>query len=156
LHEIVNQTIGTKSTATEEEKTPYNIAAIDFEKLRKEFERSPAKNTATQNLKQVVDKRLSILLQRNPLRSDLQAHYQQIVQDYNREKDRVNIERTFEVLLKFINELDEEEGRAVREGLNEESLAIFDLLKKPELTPTDIKRVKQVAAELLETLKREN
>jgi len=49
--------------------------------------------------------------------------------------------------------IDEEEGRAIREGLDEESLAIFDLLKKPQLRPAEIKRVKEVAVQLLETLK---
>lgn len=51
----------------------------------------------------------------------------------NREKDRVTIEKTFEALFKLVQELDEEESRALREGLDEESLAIFDLLRKPGL-----------------------
>lgn len=155
LHEIVDQAIETRTHITGEERAPYNIAAIDFERLRTEFEHSPVKNTTTQNLRQVVETRLSLLLQKNPLRADLQAHYQQIVEDYNQEKDRANIEKTFEALLKFIEELDEEEGRAIREGLDEESLAIFDLLKKPQLSLAETKRVKEIAAELLETLKQE-
>ena len=65
------------------------------------------------------------------------------------------IEKTFEALLQIINEMDDEESRAVREGLNEESLAVFDLLRKPDLTPVEIKRIKAVAVELLETLKTE-
>ena len=73
----------------------------------------------------------------------------------DREKDRVTIERTFEELLKFFEELEEEESRAVREGLDEESLAIFDLLKKPDLDEADIRRIKTVAKELLRTLKAE-
>ena len=67
----------------------------------------------------------------------------------------MTIEKTFEALLKLVQELDEEESRAVREGLDEESLAIFDLLKKPELSAAEIKRIKAVAVELLETLKAE-
>ena len=51
--------------------------------------------------------------------------------------------------------MDEEETRAVREGLDEETLAIFDLLKKPELSPAEIKKIKAIAAELLRTLKPE-
>ena len=43
----------------------------------------------------------------------------------------------------------------VREGLSEESLAIFDLLKKDNLNKEDIKRVKAVSQELLATLKAE-
>ena len=71
------------------------------------------------------------------------------------EKDRVTIERTFEDLLTLVQALNEEESRAVREGLDEESLAIFDLLKKRELNADDIKRIKDVAISLLETLKAE-
>jgi len=46
-------------------------------------------------------------------------------------------------------------GVAVREGLDEESLALFDLLKKPDLRTADTKKIKKVAVELLETLKAE-
>jgi len=55
--------------------------------------------------------------------------------------------------LKFAQELDEEESRAVREGLDEETLAIYDLLVKPDLKPEEIQKIKKVAKELLKTLK---
>ena len=76
-------------------------------------------------------------------------------QEYNREKDQVTIEQTFEALLKLVQELNEEDSRAVREGLDEESLAIFDLLKKDDLGAADLKRIKAVAVDLLKTLKAE-
>ena len=37
----------------------------------------------------------------------------------NREKDRVTIEKTFEALFKLAQEIDEEESRALREGLDD-------------------------------------
>lgn len=67
----------------------------------------------------------------------------------------MTIERTFEEFLRFAQVLDEESQRAIREGLDEESLAIFDLLKKSELSPAEIRRIKAVAVELLKTLKAE-
>ena len=67
----------------------------------------------------------------------------------------MTVERTFEALIKFVQDLDQEESRAVREGLDEELLAIFDLLRKPDLSAQDIKRIKTVAVELLQTLKAE-
>jgi type I restriction enzyme R subunit len=94
-------------------------------------------------------------LLQNPLRTDSQSHYETIVAEYNREKDRLTIEKSFEAFLKLVQELDDEERRAVREGLDEESLAIFDLLHKPELTPEQIRKIKSVAVELLATLKAE-
>jgi type I restriction enzyme R subunit len=42
----------------------------------------------------------------------------------------------------------------LREGLDEETLALFDLLKKPNLEKKDIERIKKVAIELLAILKR--
>ena len=43
----------------------------------------------------------------------------------------------------------------MREGLDEESLPIIDLLKKPDLSAAKIKRIEAVAVELLERLKTE-
>lgn len=42
----------------------------------------------------------------------------------------------------------------MREGLDDETLTLFDLLKKDNLEKKDIERIKKVAVELLETLKR--
>ena len=67
----------------------------------------------------------------------------------------MTIERTFEKLLKLVAELDREESRAVREGLDEESLALFDLLRKDGLSANETRKVKKAAVELLEILKTE-
>lgn len=155
LHRIVDEAVMPTNGQVEEERAPYDISKIDFERLRKEFARMPTKRTTVQNLKQAIEKRLQRLLEQNPLRTDFQLHYEQIVAEYNREKDRVTIEQTFEALFKLFQELDFEESRAIREGLDEESLAVFDLLKKDDLNAQDIKRVKAVAVELLATLKAE-
>lgn len=155
LHQVVDEAIEVQPDRVCEESARYDISKIDFERLRKEFERSPRKNTTVQNLRQAVEQRLQRLLQQNPLRTDYQQHYEQIVSEYNREKDRVTIEKTFEALFKLVQGLDEEEHRAVREGLDEESLAIFDLLRKPDLKASEIKRIKAVSVQLLERLKAE-
>lgn len=152
LHHVVDDAIETKVIQVAEAK-PYDISRIDFNRLRKEFERSQGKKTTVQNLKQAIEVRLQRLLEKNPLRSDFQKHFEDIVNEYNQEKDRVTIEKTFDALMAFVQDLNTEESRAVREGLDEESLAIFDLLKKSELSGKDIARIKKVAVELLATLK---
>ena len=43
----------------------------------------------------------------------------------------------------------------MREGLTEETLALFDLLNKPILSKKETGRIKKVATQLLETLKAE-
>jgi type I restriction enzyme R subunit len=155
LHAVVDEAIGTQRGSSAEGGKPYDISRIDFDRLRKEFERSPAQRTTVQSLKDAIETRLQRLLAQNPLRADLQHHYEQIVAEYNREKDRLTIERTFEALIKLVQELSEEEARAIREGLDEETLALFDILKKPDLGAADIQRIKKVAVELLQTLKKE-
>ena len=156
LHEVVDAAIDVQADRTgDEDPIPYDISAIDFDRLKREFQRTREKRTTVQALKHTVEQRLQQLLARNPLRTDFQKHYEAIVAEYNREKDRVTIERTFEALLEFVQELEHEESRALREGLDEESLAIFDLLNKPDLERTDIERIKKVAQELLRTLKAE-
>lgn len=155
LHQVVDEAIEVQSDRVAESSEPYDISKIDFERLRQEFERSPKKNTTVQNLREAVERRLQRLLLQNPLRTDFQQHYEQIVSEYNREKDRVTIEKTFEALFKLVQELDDETHRAVREGLDEESLAVFDLLNKPALKPAEITRIKAVATQLLVKLKAE-
>lgn len=73
----------------------------------------------------------------------------------NREKDRATIERTFEQLLILADSLSKEEQRAVKQGLDEDTLALFHLLLKPDLTKQDIARIKKVAIGLYKTLKAE-
>lgn len=58
-------------------------------------------------------------------------------------------------LMKRVDDLSEEERRAVKEGLSEESLALFDLLLKPDLSKADINRIKKVAEGLYKTLSAE-
>ena len=155
LHRIIDTSVETKDVRDGGAEKLYDISAIDFERLRKEFERSPAKNTLTHSLKEMIDKKLQKMLMQNPTRTDFQKHYEEIVAEYNSEKDRATIERTFEALLKLADSLNDEEKRAVKEGLDEESLALFDLLLKPDLSKQEIKRIKQVAEGLYVTLREE-
>lgn len=154
LHTVIDGAIETRAQA-KDDGTVYEISKIDFDRLRQEFQRTTAPNTTVQNLRAAIEKRLNRLIAQNPLRTDFQEHYDQIVREYNQEKDRVTIEKTFEELLRFVNELDDEQKRTIREGLDQESLALYDLLMKPELTPKEIAQIKQVAVELLSTLKDE-
>jgi type I restriction enzyme, R subunit len=157
MHDIVDEAITpAEDLASQDKDKIYDISKIDFDRLRREFQRSPKKNTTVQCLKDVVEKRLHRMIAQNPLRMDYYQRYQKIIEDYNQEKDRVTIEATFAALLKFMEDLNEEEKRAMREGLDEESLALFDILVSgKELSPRDRNRIKKVAQELLEELKTE-
>ena len=78
-----------------------------------------------------------------------------MIEEYN--SGSRNIEDLFNGLVEFMKGLTEEEQRGISEGLDEEELALFDLLTRPEIPLTERERaqVKAVAHDLLETLKRE-
>ena len=52
-----------------------------------------------------------------------------------------------------MEELDAEQRRAVEEGLSEDELAVFDLLKKEGLGKAERERVKQASRDLLVSIK---
>lgn len=135
----------------------YDLSNIDFDRLKAEFAKSPAKQVQVQDVKSAITQRLKKLLQQNPQspqRRDLYARYQEISSNYNRETDRLTIEQTFEELLRLVEALDDEEKRHVREGLSEPNLALFDILcnYKAGIKPATRERLKQVAQSLLQII----
>ena len=66
-----------------------------------------------------------------------------------------NVEIFFADLVEFAQELNLEDKRAISENWAEKKLASFDLLTKPDITLTEKEKQKnkQVAKELLSTLK---
>ena len=79
LHQVVDEAIETRPDRMAGDTAPYDISGIDFERLKREFERSPWQRTTVQSLKAAVEQRLMRLLQQNPLRTDFQQNYEQIV-----------------------------------------------------------------------------
>lgn len=144
----------TETTATDEGKI-YDISEIDFDRLKEEFKKSECKNTTVQALEEVIEKRVEMMLKRNPSRKNLYERFRKVVDEYNEETDRQKIEMTFDALLALVETLNEEDKRAMREELNEETLSLFHLLirDKPALSANEIKELKSVSLELLANLK---
>lgn len=133
----------------------YDLSGIDFERLRAEFAKSPYKETAVLTLRERIEARLALMMKLNPGRIDLYKRYQEIIAEYNRDKDDAEIQRVFDDLIKLHDSLDQEEQRYVREGFNsEKELAVYDLLSKDkaDITKGDIDKVKKVAQELMATV----
>src|SRR5699024_3324483 len=57
LHEVVGEAVEVRDPTGETADRLYDISKIDFERLRREFERSQAKNTTVQSLKTAIEKR---------------------------------------------------------------------------------------------------
>lgn len=135
----------------------YDLSGIDFERLRAEFAKSPFKETAVLTLQERIQARLDRMLALNPSRIDLYKRYQEIIAEYNHDKDDAEIQRVFDDLLKLHDSLDYEEKRYVREGFkSDKELAVYDLLSKENasITKADIDKIKKVAQELMDTVEK--
>lgn len=154
LQRIVNEAIRSADPGADHaEGLKIELSQIDFEKLRKEFaNKVRRKHAAVQDIRDVVEQRLAELLARNPMRMDFYKKYQEIVADYNREKDRATVEATFAQLVELAASLDSEQRRAAQEGLSDDELTLFDLLFKHEISKADRERLKQASRALLASL----
>ena len=127
----------------------FDISAINFDVLRAEFARVRNKNLLFNDLGDLIQQRLDRMLAANPNRRDYYERYREIIEEYNSEKDRTNIEKTFEALMQLVKELTEEESRYIREGFaSDDELAIFDLLKRDNPNKADINKLKGTATEM--------
>ena len=140
----------TPHNQTNQAAKQYDLSGIDFERLRLEFAKSPYKEAAVLSLQERIQARLDLMMRANPTRIDLYQRYQDIIAEYNRDKDDAEIQRVFDKLMKVHESLDEEERRYIREGFSsEKELTIFDLLSKDLATKADLVKVKKVAKELM-------
>ncbi len=131
-----------------------DLSQLDLELLRERFEQG-RKHTLIKQLEGAARRKVTKMVQQNPSRMDFQEELERMLAEYNDEA--VDAEIIFERLVSLIKMLETEEKRAIREGLTEEELAVFDLLTKPEPTLNDEDRetVKKVAQDLLAKLKSE-
>jgi type I restriction enzyme R subunit len=128
-----------------------DLSTIDFEALKKQFEKS-RKHIEVEKLRGAISSKLANMVRLNRTRIDFYEKFREMIEEYN--AGSLNADEFFGRLLKFAKELDHEEKRGISEHLSEEELTIFDLLTKPEmsLTEKEKKQVKKVAKELLATL----
>ena len=145
LHRIVNEAIRAAALGGDHaEGLTVDLSQIDFEKLRNEFaSKVSRKHAALQDIRDVVEHKLGQILARNPMLMDYYKKYQEIIADYNREKDRATVEATFAQLVSLAASLDKEQRRAAEEGLSDDELALFDLLFKDNISKKDRERLKQ-------------
>ncbi|WP_373528888.1 type I restriction endonuclease subunit R [Nostoc sp.] len=132
-----------------------DLSQIDFETLKNKFASTDYQRTETEKLKTAIAQKVQQMFRLNKTRIDYLDKFQQMIAEYN--ADSRNVQIFFNDLINFAQELGVEDKRAIAQNLTEEELAIFDLLTKPQiqLTKQEEQEVKQVAKELLKTLKQE-
>lgn len=153
LYDVVDIAVSTEPLMVKEPSANYDLSNIDFTRLRSEFDKTPFKNVVAMNLMEKIEERLAAMVKRNPTRVDLYERYQEIVQEYNKDKDAAEIQKVMDDLFAFNDTCSDEEKRYLREGLeNEDELAVFDLLQKDSLTKAERDAIKKVAKDLLDKL----
>ena len=142
------------ATGVREETRRFDISAIDFDLLRREFAKVMKKNLVLKDLEELIQMKLDRMLFLNPDRINYYERYRQIIDEYNSEQDRATIEKTFMDLMDLANKMNQEEQRYVREGFtSDEELSVYDMLFREDLSKNDIKKLKEVAATLLQKIK---
>ena len=137
----------------EERDALMDLSQVDWDAVKEMFN-SGRQRTAAQKLRSMLSARITNLTRLNPTRVDLLERFQKLLADYN--AGSMNVQAYFDELVALSQALTKEEARALSEGLNEEQLAVFDLITRPgpDLSSEEEKEVKRVAEELLAILKR--
>ena len=154
LQEVVNESVFINEVK-EAQPEYIDLSNLDFDKLKVAFQKINRKNSFVFDLQKAIEKKLKQMVIENPLRLEFYERYKKIIEEYNKGKDIAAVEKAFNDLNDLVKDMAEEDSRAMREGLDEETLAIFDLLKKDNLTKKELEEVKKVSKQTLEKLKEE-
>jgi type I restriction enzyme R subunit len=131
----------------------WDLSKLDFEKLAAEFKEVNYKNIEIADLRAFIQEKLDQMMQQNATRSDFAQRLQEIIDTYNAGSS--SADNYFAELVNFAKDLKEESERHVREGLTEDELEIFDLLRKDKMTKDETQKVRLAAKSLLDRLLRE-
>jgi type I restriction enzyme R subunit len=132
----------------------WDLSKVDVEKLREEFKQAPFKHIAIADLRAFLEKKLAEMLAQNATRVDFVQRLQRVIDAYN--SGATATENYYEELAAFADALKEEAERHIRDGLTEDELELFDLLKKDAMTQEETQRVKLSAKRLLKRLVEEH
>lgn len=131
----------------------WDLSKVNTDKLKEEFAKSEFKHIEIADLRAFIEAKLQKMLERNITRVGFAERYQKIVEQYN--SGGAATEISYEDLINFTRDLNAEEERHIREGLTEQELEIFDLMKKDKITKAEEVALKNAAQMLLKRLREE-
>jgi len=161
VSDLLDQSIVTSNSATfiNEPRPEYQIvqkgkvldlSKIDFDKLKEEFKDKEYKHIEIASLREFIEKKLEQMLKENCTRTNFAERLQEIINRYN--AGGMTTENYFDELVKYTEGLKEEDERHTREGLTNDELELFDILKKDKMTRAEDIKVKNAAKHLLKRL----
>ena len=166
IAELLDESVvvdGAAASEAQQKDAPYQIiqqgktwdlSKINVDKLREEFKQAPYKHIEIADLRAFLQHKLELMLQQNATRTDFAQRLQQIIDTYN--AGGSSTENYYEELMQFTEDLREEDERHIREGLNEDELELFDLLKKDKMTQEETQKVRLAAKSLMHRLLQEH
>ena len=132
----------------------WDLSKINFKKLKEDFTQATYKNIEIADLRAFIERKLELMIQQNITRIDFAQRLQEIIDTYN--SGSSSTENYYEDLMNFTQGMQKEDERHVREGLTEDELELFDILKKDKLTKEEEKNVKLASKALLYRLLEEH
>jgi len=141
-----------KFTITQTGKT-WDLSKINFEKLAEDFKTTTHKNIEIADLRAFIQKKMDQMLKENATRTAFATRLQGIIDRYNAGSSEAD--NYFDELMKFTKDMKAESERHIREGLTEDELEIFDLIKKDQMTKAETQKVRLAAKSLLHRLRDE-
>ena len=131
-----------------------DLSKINLDDLKKELETTPYRAIEIDDLKEYIERALKQMINMNVTRQKFSERYKNIVDRYNAGNSQN--EDYYNQLIDLINSLKNEQNRANLEGLTDEELELYDLLKKDKkLTKEEEIKVKLAAKNLFEKLTNE-
>jgi type I restriction enzyme R subunit len=128
----------------------WDLSKIDFDRLKEDFREVTHKHIEIADLRVFIEKKVEQLLQQNMTRTNFAQKLQAIIDTYNAGGSAA--ENYYDELMDLAKEIHEEDERHLREGLSEDELEVYDLLKKEKMTKDEKQRVKLAAKSLLHRL----
>jgi len=128
----------------------WDLSRIDFEQLKEDFQHATYKNIEIADLRAFIQHKLDQMLKQNATRADFAQRLQGIIDAYNAGSS--SVDNYFDELVRFTKDLKEESERHLREGLTEDELELFDILKKDKMTKEETQKVRLAAKSLLHRL----
>ncbi|MBU0968672.1 MAG: DUF3387 domain-containing protein, partial [Proteobacteria bacterium] len=132
----------------------WDLSKIDFDKLKEDFRHAVYKNIEIADLRTFIERKIILMLRQNMTRTDFGQKLQEIVDTYN--AGGSSTENYYDDLMNLARGLQDEDERHIREGLSEDELELFDLLKKDKMTREEEQKVKLAAKSLLHRLLEEH
>ena len=153
LEDLLDRSIQAGEYVMPPQKKVKDLSALNADALAQFFAGLENKNLQAESLSSELTAKIEELVKKNKKRAHFMKRLNSILEEYN--SGAHDIDQFFDELMDLAKSLTEEEQRAVKEGLTEEELAIFDLLQKDPLNPDEVEKVREVARELLAKLKEE-